>query len=111
ELVDRVVGDDGGQPSPEAWDAGGPLNRPEERQVEADEHRQSEPVHRDMVFLLSFLPFVGTRFVFVALMVNQGVRAKRTLDVLGGVKEVLMERPLEEACIEEIEDEREQLTF
>ena len=104
-FVDDVVGSDRRQPAYEEGDVREIFKNPEDRGVNSQKHRQGEPVHRDMnfvrVFFFTLSPFVGVRFVFVDLMMYDGVSLKGGFDKLWRVKQVLMESPFKETSIEE----------
>jgi len=82
-LVDGIVRGDGCHATPHARNTGRPLNEKNDRQMERQEQREREPVHRNVVFLLAFLPLVRRLLVFVALVMHERMRLEGRLDVLG----------------------------
>jgi len=110
-LVHKVVGYHSADAAPNAGDARNGLDGYLERKMERHKQRQGEPIHYDVLFGAALAALVRLGRVFVSQVVDQVVRAVGRLNVLVRVEEVFVERPLEEAGVEEIGDCSEQVAL
>ena len=77
--------------------------------MEADKQNRREPIHCNMILLLAFLPFVGRFFVFVALVVDNGMRIESGLDELRRVEQMFVEPPFKETAVQEVKNKCQRL--